>query len=236
MAMAVEIYPVIHVKDPSQAADQAEIAFELDADGVYLIDHEASDNTERVIEAFNRVASTDDMRFVGINLLQISSGVRALEHIRSRVETGIMARLPNGLWVDDADPGKDDLVTLRNRYPELMSVRYLGGVAFKYTDHFTEDPEESAQEAIRLSRYVDVVTTSGAGTGIPPTVDKIIAMKQSIGDQRLAIASGVSLANLEEFLPNFDELLVSSSVETGRYSGEFDRLRLRDLIADAHEL
>lgn len=230
--MSIEIFPVVHIQDTEQALDQSSLALESGADGVYLIDHEGR-SPDNLIHAFNQVKEAHPERFVGVNVLQSSSAAATLEFLLDSSRQGDIITLPDGLWVDNAETDKDQALELRALYPELTSIRYLGGVAFKYTPLFTEDPQLAAQEARRLEPYVDVVTTSGAGTGKAPTPEKIRAMKAAIG-KKLAVASGISAHNFAQFDGSFDQLLVSTSVETEPYSGIFDPQKLQELIDVAH--
>lgn len=52
--------------------------------------------------------------------------------------------------------------------------------------------------------------------------------------QPLAIASGMAVDDIEAFQGVVDEILVASSVETGLYSGVFDKRKLHALIDSAH--
>ena len=61
-------------------------------------------------------------------------------------------------------------------------------------------------------------------------------MKEIIGEQKLAIASGVSTNNLYQYDGNVDQILVSTSIETEPYSGVFIPKKLKELILKAHEL
>lgn len=230
--MSTEIFPVVHIQDAEQALDQSSMALEMGADGVYLIDHGGHPPAD-LIHAFNQVKEAHPERFVGINVLQSPSAAATLTLLLDISRKGDMVALPDGLWEDNAELDKDRVFELRALHPELTSIRYLGGVAFKYTPLFTEDPGLASQEARRLEPYVDVVTTSGAGTGKAPTPEKIRAMKAAIG-KKLAVASGISAQNFAQYDGSFDQLLVSTSVETEPYSGIFDPQKLQELIDVAH--
>lgn len=232
--MAVEIFPVVHVNDISQAVEQSGMAFEMGANGVYLIDHHNSFSPEPLKTAFNKVATQYPDSFIGLNLLQHRSAARSLAFLHSRLHSGSLTRLPDGLWADVADREKQEFLDMRHEFDELANIRYLGGVAFKYTSTFTDDPERAAAEATRLAPFVDVVTTSGQETGMAPSSEKIQAMKAAIGSKPLAVASGISADNLADYNGNIDQLLVSSSIETRPYSGVFDPTKLRELIDVAH--
>lgn len=102
---------------------------------------------------------------------------------------------------------------------------YFGGVAFKYQRH-VEDFESACRVA---TRYMDVVTTSGPGTGHAAEVEKIRRMKAALGVIPLAIASGVTPENVADYLPHADCFLVATGIS--RSFTELDPARVRSLIA-----
>jgi uncharacterized protein len=59
---------------------------------------------------------------------------------------------------------------------------------------------------------MDVVTTSGAGTGQAAHLEKISAMKAALGDLPLAIASGITPENVRDYLPISDCYLVATGL------------------------
>jgi predicted TIM-barrel enzyme len=234
--MSIEVYPVIHIKDTQQAVDQAGVAFEAGAAGVYLIDHESGGQPDKLVSAFNEVVWSWPDSFVGVNLLQPRSGYNVFSFILSHIQDGSLARLPNGVWVDDADREHAKLTELRHEVAELDYISYLGGVAFKYSAGYTDQPDKAAQLAAQMAPEVDVVTTSGPGTGVPPSPDKIHAMKQAIGDKKLAVASGIDSQNIANYRGSIDQLLVATSIETEPYSGIFIPAEVVRLIDAANSV
>lgn len=237
----MEIFPVVHIgEDLKEATRQAHIAHELGAKGVYLIDHDnGARNTRPLFEVVDAIKSEDESRYVGVNILGFSPEA-AVRHISEEFsEAESLHFVPDSLWSDDMRQGRADpmqAMRLKSFRPELANLSVHGGIAFKYTRTFTEDPESAAAEALELKDTVDVVTTSGAGTGTPPSVEKIAAMKQAIGEQKLAVASGISLDNIHRYQGILDQILVASSVETYPGSGVFDKRELQDFIDAAREL
>jgi predicted TIM-barrel enzyme len=75
---------------------------------------------------------------------------------------------------------------------------------------------------------MDVVTTSGKGTGWAADIKKIQKMKQAMGDFPLAIASGVTPENVTTYLPVADCFLVATGISRNFY--EFDLAKTRQLI------
>jgi hypothetical protein len=119
-----------------------------------------------------------------------------------------------GLWVDDAGIDErtrdqpDAAMVARARQESGWDGLYFGGVAFKY-----QRPVEDLTSAARIAaRYMDVVTTSGPGTGIAAARDKIVAMKEAVGDLPLAadcflVATGISRSFTELDLEKVNRLL-----------------------------
>jgi predicted TIM-barrel enzyme len=81
-------------------------------------------------------------------------------------------------------------------------------VAFKYQRE-VEDVVQASRTAVD---YMDVVTTSGPGTGFAASLDKIRTMKQAIGAFPLAIASGITPENVTDYLPISDCFLVATGI------------------------
>jgi len=233
--VATKVFPVVHIISPEQAVEQVGVAFEHGADGAYLIDHRTSD-WNVTCRAFNLAKACYPEFFLGVNILFEPTAFDVMTALLNAIKQERIDGLPDGVWVDDAMPKHDATRLLRVNNKALSGIRYLGGVAFKYTSLFTENPEIAAVRARELSEYVDVVTTSGSGTGTPPTPQKIEAMKKAIGDQCLAVASGVGVDNLHDYVDYIDELLVATSIETHKGSGVFDVPKLKELLLIAHKL
>ena len=174
-------------------------------------------------------------RFIGINILDSVSGARSLIDIDSKICSEGIAP-PSGLWCDDAIPNARHYHKIKDTFPQLRELLYLGGVAFKYTATYTDNPAQAARQAQQLAPFVDVVTTSGPETGHSAGLEKIKAMKQAIGEQELAVASGVSVANIEDIDGYVSKVLVASSVETQPYNVVFDMRLLRELVDSAHQI
>jgi predicted TIM-barrel enzyme len=73
---------------------------------------------------------------------------------------------------------------------------------------------------------MDVVTTSGPGTGLPANVEKISRMKQALGDFPLAIASGITSENIHKYLPYATCFLVATGISKDFHSIDPERLRV----------
>ena len=71
----------------------------------------------------------------------------------------------------------------------------------------------------KLRLTLDVFTASWSGTGRAAEVEKIMVMKKTLGDYPLAVASGITLDNIREYLPCSDCYLVATGI-----SKSFDEL------------
>lgn len=232
----MKVFPVVHIKQPEVAIGQAHLALELGADGVYLIDHSA--DTVALFYTFNGVSQDNPKAYVGVNLLGFRP-VAACAVIEEAFQNEKLRRIPDGLWADDAldENRRGETKMYKQNTDDLKGMRYLGGVAFKYTPEFTDDPDQAYREVIQLRGRVDVVITSGEKTGVAPSVAKIRSMKQAVGESgTLAVASGISLENLGDYAGIIDEVLVASSVETAPYSGTFNETVLQAFITKAHDV
>jgi uncharacterized protein len=214
------VLPVIHVQSASQAVRNATLAMDVGADGVFLINH--SGTASHLLAAWSAVRGALGKAWVGLNILGVDP--RAL-----------FAELPVGLpgvWVDNALIAEDaeeqsDAEAVREsqrRHGWMAPQLYFGGVAFKYQ----ADVVDVARAAQAAARYVDVVTTSGPGTGQAADVEKIRRMKTAIGDVPLAIASGITPDNVHEYLPVADAFLVATGIS--KTFVELDEGRTRALV------
>jgi predicted TIM-barrel enzyme len=97
-------------------------------------------------------------------------------------------------------------------------------VAFKYQRQI-----EDLEAACRIAcRFVDVVTTSGPGTGQAASVVTIRQMKQALGGWPLAIASGITPENVGDYLPFADCFLVATGISSS--FTDLDPVKVQSLI------
>ena len=196
------VLPVIHVASQEQALRNAAIARDAAADGIFLINHHVG-STE-LLQIHEVVADAFPDWWIGLNCLGMAPAT---------VFTRISDRV-NGVWVDNAmiderqeeQPAANAVVETHRR--RGWQGLYFGGVAFKY-----QREVDDLEEAARIAKdYMDVVTTSGLGTGSAADVEKIRTMKQALGDAPLAIASGITPENIGHYLPWSDCYLVATGI------------------------
>lgn len=203
------VLPVVHVSGLDQALRNVARVQTAGADGVFLINH--SIGCGQLLEILAEVADAFPALWTGVNCLGLPPA-DAVGRATDKV---------SGIWVDKAM-----IREAANSQPEaeavLATVRatgwpglYFGGVAFKY-QRPVDDLRAAAQVA---AGYMDVVTTSGPGTGQAADLAKIRAMKEALGEAPLAIASGITPENVRDYLPISDCYLVATGI-----SESFDEL------------
>lgn len=214
------VLPVIHVRDREQALANAQLARDAGADGIFLINHDLS--VAKLLEIHAEVAASFRRWFVGVNCL----GLPARDCF-ARLSPAVA-----GLWVDDAQIDEHKPVQIdasaidEARRASGWSGLYFGGVAFKY-----RRPVEAVQAAARAARdHMDIVTTSGPGTGAAAAVDKIQSMKAALDRFPLAVASGITPENVGAYLPHADCFLVATGIS--RSFHDLDQKRLARLVAE----
>ncbi|MGD2153244.1 MAG: BtpA/SgcQ family protein [Gemmatimonadales bacterium] len=212
------VLPVVHVESEHQARRNTDLARRAGADGVFLINH-FSDG-EDLLAIHRKVSEDHPDWWIGVNCLDLDPP-EVFQAVNDRV---------SGIWVDhagidereDEQPLADEAAAARERSGWVGL--YFGGVAFKY-----QRPVEDLTRAARLAvRYMDVVTTSGPGTGIAAAREKIAAMKQAVGGFPLAIASGITPENVSDYLDVADCFLVATGIS--RSFTELDLEKTRRLI------
>lgn len=211
------VSPVIHHLDRETSIDQAALAFQAGADGVFLISHRGADNA--LFEPAAVIKSSYPEKRVGLNLLD-SSAFNALRLVAAEGLDMVWADSPG---VDSKSSGIDAGL-IRAWLDAHRKVEFFGSVAFKYQPH---EPNP-AGAAVRAEKHGMLPTTSGEATGQPPTVAKAAAMYAALKNGRLAVASGMTPENVREYLPYFTHYLVATGVSRDHY--HFDEGRLAEFV------
>lgn len=178
------VLPVVHVLNLAQAIRNVGVAMDAGADGVFLIGHSMS--ATELADIYKSVVVAYHGFWIGVNFLDLD------------LEEALSRGLP--LWDDTWAPDMP------------RTNLYFGGVAFKYQAHVRdEDLAAVTQEA---AKHMDVVVTSGDGTGHAPNVKKIEAMWSALreSDIPLAIASGITTRNVVDYLPYCRCLMVATGI------------------------
>lgn len=212
------ILPVIHVKDEEQALRNADIARRAGCDGVFLINHTISH--EILLSVHHAVVREHSEWWVGVNCLGLVP--EDVFQIISSDVAGVWAGC--ALIREDQDEQPAAVNTRAKQVDSGWRGLYFGGVAFKYQ----RQVRDYGLAARRAMPYMDVVTTSGSGTGEAASVSKIAEMKKALGAFPLAIASGITPENVVDYLPVADCFLVATGI--AKSFSDLDPRRVRALM------
>jgi hypothetical protein len=220
-----KVIPVIHFEDHKQALRNARLAFRLGADGVFLI-HMSCHDLE-LDEPAQAIKAEFPERFVGTNRLSMDPQTA----IRRDFALGL-----DGTWADRCGINTDRMGDTASIIAALKEVRthnpdfaFFGSVAFK-GQRRENDP---AQAALLAHHCGFIATTSGPGTGIPADFEKLDSMRRALGDNPLAIASGVDPDNVAAHLRYVTHILVATGISKSFH--EFDEDKLERLIGIVRE-
>lgn len=220
--------PVIHT--PSMALARAAVltARLSGADGVFLI-NQGLDIEQILNELLPQLRAAFPGIWVGIN---------ALGHTPSEAVVLAERHDLRGVWTDDAgvDHRSDaDQRRAANNHARICALRMWGGLYFAGTAFKTqaELPFDKLAETAYAGAVVgDVVTTSGRATGCAAELSKVQIMRKAIGSHAMALASGITVENVRQFLPYVDAFLVASGIEIE--FGLLDPVRTRALADAIH--
>lgn len=225
--------PVIHLPEDGRHCLAAVMtAMKAGADGVFLINQGTSTQNimGKLIPQIRREFGQET--WVGINALG-----SAVEDVIAMSGNTPETRL-DGIWSDDAGVDslrEDEFVAARSRFNDARKTTgwkglYFGGTAFKTQARIPQD--QLGMVARRASSFVDVVTTSGPGTGMAADPERLQIMRDVISNAAMALASGVTPENASRFLPYIDAFLVASGIE--RSFGALDPARTKALADIIH--
>ena len=178
-----------------------------DIQGIWLI------NTNCSVETLETVAmwihETYPNLWVGINIL----GYNLFEVTQFMYNYSTVFK---GLWVDNPQ------ITAEGPYqnvPEIVASLfhqaswdglYFGGTLFKYI-RVSKDINQQNALCVNSIPYMDVITTSGDGTGIAISTEKIQRVHSLVHDQRpVGLASGVTAENIDSVKDFTDVYIVGT--------------------------
>lgn len=210
--------PVVHTTSERGIWSSIESALKADADGVFLINQSMSwQQIGNLLPIIRR--EVPDL-WLGANFLGFS-----IEEILRRYGDVL-----DGVWTDSSSGVRpfDDLSNWRKG-----GGLWFGGVCFKYQRDENRGFSYIEYECQRVESIMDVVTTSGVGTGEAASLHKVSDFRRALGKRPLALASGVTVDNVRDYL-NVDAFLVATGVE--KSFGVFDDDKLRTLSSLIHTM
>lgn len=213
--MLTSIIPVLHIQSEKQAIASLDLLLECDIKQVFIIGHEGKFRSAERLVHLSNLAHQKGF-WCGINFL----GYDPIEMLKQYGNASFEA-----LWYDNSFAGIDNKKTsaiyeARNQYARHMKL--FGGVAFKYCPQ----PKDLKEACMIAEQYMDVVVSSGIGTGVAADTQKINEMRCCLGSNtKLGIASGITAENVQEY--DADYLLVSTGISKDFYT--FDKEKIINL-------
>lgn len=206
------VYPVIHFKDNDTTIKEARLAYECGADGVFLISHIGNDLN--LIPLANKIKKEIPFK-VGLNLLGMNVNFTA----KMVQENGL-----DMVWGDSCGVSSIGITSegqqLTNFAKLNHQIEIFASVAFKY-----QRPEkEPVLAAINALNCGFIPTTSGSGTGYAPEVEKISSMSNGVNGL-LAVASGMTVENIDNFKTYLSHVLIATGVSKDEYHFDPDKLK-----------
>lgn len=221
--------PVIHVENTENTYKNIEIALKAKADGVFLISHGFKDK-DKLVNLAKDVKDVYPNLWIGVNFLDIESR-EVFKYLEDK------KFYPDGVWIDNSYHGfalKEKLknILLKNwsSYKDSgFNGLYFGGIAFKYL----EQPKDLPETIKTAKGMVDVITTSGDGTGKSADISKIKTIyDNNVDNLPIAIASGIDASNISNYLPYVDMFFVSTGIS--KSDDEFDEEKVIELSGLIH--
>ncbi|MDZ4178108.1 MAG: hypothetical protein U1E29_02565 [Coriobacteriia bacterium] len=219
--------PVIHPVSRNLALESIRTAVHSGADGIFLINQGMT--SPQILDFVPEVHELHPGLWIGVNLLG-----SAPEDV-----VGLVAQLPvGGIWSDNANIDESsDAQPAGQRFRHARETHgwtglYFGGVAFKYQRQVEDSLLPDAARC--AAPWLDVITSSGPGTGQAASIAKARALRVGAEEHPLGLASGVSPENIDEFLPYVDAYLVASEIETAKGSGVLVPERTKLLAEKIH--
>jgi predicted TIM-barrel enzyme len=203
------LLPVIHPVSRDVALASIRTVHDAGVKGVWLIDQCMLE--AEVLALVREVRALYPALWIGVNLLTRSpwralvAALDACGHI-------------DGIWSDeagiDANAVEQELAAtfLVTRRVRRWTGLYFGGVAFKYQREVLS--VDLPYTAAASWPFMDVLCTSGPGTGYAADVEKVRALRARLGDHAMALASGVTAENVRSYMPFVQAFLVGTGLES----------------------
>jgi len=212
--MQTKVIPVIHYRSDPLALENAEIAFDAGAAGVFLINMKGPN---RLLAPVSRaIKSRWPDKLVGINYL----GMDPAEAVKRNIADGLDMTWTDNQLTHSAQESWASAERVRSAARRRPGHLVFAGVAFKH-----QDPEPRPDvAALAALKFGFIPTTSGPATGVAAEVDQVASLRAALGAAPLAIASGITPENVAQFAPHLSHILVATGVSSSFYALDFEKL------------
>lgn len=226
------VLPVIHVLDTPRTLRNIAVLLEAGAQGCFLINHDFE--REKLVPIIRDVRAAYPSLWMAVNFLAVT-GRHAFPVLGQLQAEGCFV---DAYWADDACINEDGLNEEARTIAEARAASgwdglYFGGTAFKKQREV--DPGRYGDAAREACAFMEVITTSGVATGQRADLGKIETFRAAIGDRPLALASGISPENAEEYA-DVDCFMVATGINEADNFYDIDAGRLAALMSITRKL
>ena len=204
----------------------------------------AEDGTATFEVALDSVDTNVDLRNVRMRFLLFETFAYPKATISTKLTAAMLGDLAregcnvDAYWADDAridEHGTNEEAHEIARVYDDSGWRglYFGGTCFKKQREVA--PEHYADAAREASGFMDVVTTSGVATGQEAELGKIETFRKAIGDQAMALASGITPENAT-YYADVDCFMVATGINEAGNFYDIDPEKLTALMRITRDL
>lgn len=224
------VLPVIHVVDSTQVKRNIEVAISEGVQGVFLINHDFA--VDDFLPIIRQTRQWFPALWIGVNFLAVT-GREAFPILAELQQDGCLV---DAYWADDARVDESVSADQQQQAEEILRVKqacgwqgmYFAGVAFKKQREVKAGDYSTA--ASLAKNFMDVVTTSGVATGKRTERSKVTNFRDAIGENPLALASGITPENICDYAEDVDAVLVATGINKPGDFYNIDRSRLKRLV------
>jgi hypothetical protein len=199
---------VIHIIDKLRTLEQVKIAFDNNADGIFLTIGEAGISVKTLLDCYHQTRTVYKKEFIGINFM-----------CDPKTAANSIPIDANALWIDKGlgyINYIDDIVNVKNILKERQwKGLYFGGFCLKGNNQKLFDSiNYFKKQEWNPQNYFDVCVTSGISTGIPITIENLEIVIEKSKKCPIALASGVNINNIHTYLDKgIEYFIVGTGVE-----------------------
>lgn len=217
----MKIIPVIHHINEELTIKNAQLCFENNVYGLFIISMEG--NNDGLSALAKKIKNKFSILKIGVNHLGYSSIESVYEGLNYSLDM---------IWSDEPIVTSYEIKEEAYKIEKELknsSLKFFNSVAFKY-----QAEEKNIEKAVSNSKNLGFIpTTSGQATGVAAEVEKIQKMKKELGNYSLAIASGLTPENIHTYNKMIEYGLVATGISKSFY--EFDEKKLKDILKKSND-
>jgi len=218
----MNIIPVIHYSNDSQAIFNASLAAKYGCYGVFLIDM-VGDQATNTFNCAYYISDLFPSLKVGMNHLSHNPQNDCAKNISAGLSMTWTDKCITHSQISNTSIQQEIAMLLKSNPHHL----FFGGVAFKYQP-YEPSPAQAALDSYNLNI---IPTTSGTHTGQSASIEHIQTVRSMLPNNApLAVASGISSDNIQSFKNLLNYALVATSIIKDKDNELFDDELLMQLM------